>query len=529
MVNDWRRVNLSINGVCGMTYRILIANRGEIAIRIARSVHELGLTPLGIYTNIDKKSLHRRFMEEDREVSSYLDMDDIIDAAIELGADAIHPGYGFLSENPSFAEKIVPKGIDFIGPPPEILRLAGDKVRAKMEAEKAGIPTLPWRNVEDADDIIEFAEEHGYPVLLKAVGGGGGMGMRIVRGPGEAERLYEQSRKEAENAFDDPRIYVEPYIESPKHIEVQILGDGDKVIHLYERDCSVQRRHQKIIEEAPAPTLAQSIRRRIIEDAVKLMEHIGYINAGTVEFLYDQRNRKHYFMEINARLQVEHTVTEMITGIDIVKQQILITYNGSLTLSQRRIGVRGHAIEARINAENPVTLTPSPGTITHYSEPGGFGIRVDSGVMEGSVVPAEYNPLIAKLIVWGSDRGEAIGRLRRALKEYIISGIQTNKPLIEAIINNPVFVKGLHTTSFLSEERDRIIEYIRRKEILHAALLAALAYKAKPEIKAKIVSGSRYASYTDGLTYARTESLKRKAWIYWALLRSRVSRRKRIR
>ncbi len=511
-----------------MPYRVLIANRGEIAIRIARSIREMGFTPLGIYTTIDEGSLHRKFMEEDREVSSYLDMDDIIDAAIELGADAVHPGYGFLSENPLFAEKVISKGIDFIGPPPEILRLAGDKAKAKEAAVKAGIPTLPWRIVEDVDDVIEFAEEHGYPVLLKAVGGGGGMGMRIVRDSSEVERLYEQARKEAENAFGDPRLYVEPYIESPKHIEVQILGDGDKIIHLYDRDCSIQRRHQKIIEEAPAPTLTSSERRKILEDAVKLMEYIGYINAGTVELLYDTKRKQHYFMEINARLQVEHTVTEMVTGVDIVKQQVLITLNGALELSQRRISIRGHAIEARINAENPVALTPSPGTIKYYKEPGGFGVRVDSGVTTGSVVPAEYNPLIAKLVVWGINRREAIHRMKRALKEYIITGIQTNKPLIEAILEHPLFVKGHHTTSFMESEKNWIMEYIRRKEILHAVILAAIAYKAKPELKSRIVSGSRYAAYMNGITQTRTEALKRKAWIYWVLLRSRVSRRRGV-
>ncbi len=510
-----------------LTYRILIANRGEIAVRIARSIKELGYIPLGVYTRVDKQALHRRFMAEDAEIPSYLDMDEIIDAAIRLGADAIHPGYGFLSENPLFAEKIVKKGLIFIGPPPEIMRLAGDKVMAKKQAEEAGIPTLPYMVVDDPDDIVEFAEKHGYPVIIKAVGGGGGMGMRIVRSSGEAEDMYEQARKEAENAFKDPRLYVEPYIENPKHIEVQILGDGENIIHLYERDCSIQRRHQKIIEEAPAVVLSSRERKALLNDAVELMKHIKYVNAGTVEMLYDMKRKKHYFMEINARLQVEHPVTEMITGIDIVKQQIRIALDGSLSLKQRSIKMHGHAIEARINAENPLSLMPSPGRITRYLEPSGPGVRVDSGVAYGVDVPGEYNPLIAKLIAWGINRAEAINRLHRALNEYLILGVQTNIPLLKAIIENPVFRRGLHTTRFMEEERERLIEYIRRLELLHATILVAVAAKADAKLKAKIISGTRYASYIDGTIHPHREAIKRKAWVYWVLLRSRVGRKKR--
>ncbi len=512
-----------------MTFRILIANRGEIAVRVARSVKELGYIPLGIYTRIDKGSVHRRFMVEDAEVASYLDMDEIIEAAIRLGADAIHPGYGFLSENPLFAEKVVKKGLIFIGPPPEIMRLAGDKVEAKKKAEEAGIPTLPFKTVEEPEDIEEFAEEHGYPLIIKAVGGGGGMGMRVVRNSDEIGDGLEQARKEAEAAFKDPRLYVEPYIENPKHIEVQILGDGDNIVHLFERDCSVQRRHQKIIEEAPAVILSAKERRAMLGDAVELMKHIGYVGAGTVEMLYDMRRKRHYFMEINARLQVEHPVTEMITGIDIVKQQIRIALEGYLSLRQRSIHMHGHSIEARINAENPITLMPSPGTVTRYLEPSGPGVRVDSGIAYGAVVPGEYNPLIAKLITWGIDRKEAINRLNRALNEYLILGIQTNIPLLKAIINNPVFRRGLHTTRFIEEQKEWFNNYIQRIEILHAAILTAVASKASVKIKSKIISGTRFASYIDGTTHPHRESIKRKAWVYWVLLRSRVSRKKRRR
>lgn len=509
-----------------MTLRILIANRGEIAIRIARSVKELGYIPVGIYTAEDKGSLHRKYMTEDVEVPSYLDIDEIINAAIELGADAVHPGYGFLSENPLFSKRVADKGFIFIGPPPEIMVLAGDKVKAKEMATKADVPTLPWMIANDPKDVLEFGREHGYPLMLKAAGGGGGMGIRIVRKKEDVERLFEQARKEAENAFKDPRLYVEPYIENPKHIEVQVLGDGDNHVHLYERDCSIQRRHQKIVEEAPSPVLNNNLRKTITEDAVKFVSYIKYVNAGTVEMLFDMKTKKHYFMEVNARLQVEHPVTEMITGIDIVKQQIIIATEGTLTLKQRRIKINGHSIEVRINAENPITLMPSPGIISAYNEPSGPGIRVDSGVTAGSYVSGEYNPLISKLIVWGTDRIEAINRLKRALNEYLITGIQTNIPLLKAIINHPVFVKGTHTTKFLEKYWKDIEEFIKKKEVLHMVILLALAIKGDSKIRSRIVSGSRFAAYMNGIEHTRMESIKRRAWLYWAMLKGRVSRKR---
>ncbi|ADI31799.1 acetyl-CoA carboxylase biotin carboxylase subunit [Staphylothermus hellenicus] len=509
-----------------MTLRILIANRGEIAVRIARSVKELGFIPLGIYTAEDKNSLHRKYMAEDIEVPSYLDIDEIVDAAIELGSDAVHPGYGFLSENPLFSKRIIEKGFIFIGPPPEIMELAGDKVRAKEMAAKAGVPTLPWMVVDDPKEVLEFGKEHGFPVILKAAGGGGGMGIRIVKRKEDVERLFEQARKEAENAFKDQRLYVEPYIENPKHIEVQILGDGDNYVHLYERDCSLQRRHQKIVEEAPSPILNNSLRKTITGDAVKLASFIKYVNAGTVEMLFDMKTKKHYFMEINARLQVEHPVTEMITGIDIVKQQIIIATEGALSLKQRRIRMHGHSIEARINAENPITLMPSPGTIRTYNEPSGPGVRVDSGVTSGSYVSTEYNPLISKLIVWGTNRIEAIRRMKRALNEYIITGIQTNIPLLKAIINHPVFISGTHTTKFLEKHWKDIKENIKEKELLHIAILLALAAKGDSRIRSQLVSGSRFAAYMNGVEHTRVESIKRRAWLYWAMLKGRVSRKR---
>jgi len=466
-------------------------------------------------------------MDEDYEVSSYLDMDNVIEAALELGADAIHPGYGFLSENPVFAKKVVEAGLIFIGPSPDSMSLAGDKAEAKRIASEIGVPTLPWIIVKDPNDIIEFGKTHGYPILLKAVGGGGGMGIRIVRNKAEAERLFEQASKEAENAFGDKRLYVEKFLENPKHIEVQILSDGEKVIHLYERDCSIQRRHQKLIEEAPAPTISPEERYRITSDAVKLMEHIGYRNAGTVEMLYDPKTGKHYFMEINARLQVEHPVTEMITGIDIVKEQIHIAMEGYTQLKQEDIRIYGHAIEARVNAENPVSMLPSPGTVLDYLEPNGPGIRVDSGINKGYNVPGEYNPLLAKVIAWAPNRREAIGRLIRALNEFTITGVDTNILLLKHILAHPVFQKGIHTTRFIEEQFNVLKQKMKDDEILHAIAIAVISLKSTNGFRAMIKKGSSL-TYVDKNTH-RIQTLKRRAWAYWSLLKTRVRRGKRKR
>ncbi|MEZ0394017.1 MAG: biotin carboxylase N-terminal domain-containing protein [Desulfurococcaceae archaeon] len=502
-----------------MTIRVFIANRGEIAIRIARSVRELGMVPIGIYTIPDKNSLHRRYLQEDVEVTSYIDVKEVVNAAVVLGADLVHPGYGFLSESPEFAEEVRGKGLTFVGPSPEAMRLSGDKLGAKEAASKAGVPTLPWLASRDPKEVEEFAREHGYPLLVKAAGGGGGIGMRVIYGKEELERKLEQSSKEAERAFGDPRIFVEPYMAGTKHIEVQILADGDKAIHLYERDCSLQRRFQKIVEEAPAPALTPEQRKSILADAVKLMESVKYSNAGTVEMLFDPRTGRHYFMEINARLQVEHTVTEMATGVDIVKKQLLIALEGSLPLRQEDVVLRGHAVEARINAENPVTLLPSPGTITQYREPGGPGIRVDSGYAAGYTIPMEYNMLISKVIAYGETRDEAIARLERALGEYVIRGVETNIPLIRALLDMEEFRKGVHTTDLLAEKWAHVERRVRR--LLEAQLLVGAAViaagKAKLERAGVKVSSEREAS--------RAESIKRRAWTYWYMLRSRLPRR----
>ncbi|WP_048163166.1 acetyl-CoA carboxylase biotin carboxylase subunit [Thermogladius calderae] len=503
-----------------MPIRVLISNRGEIAIRVARSVSELGYTPLGVYTSVDKNSLHRRFVIEDSEVSSYLDMDDIIEAAIQLGADAVHPGYGFLSENSEFARRVIAKGLVWIGPRPEVIDRAGDKLGLKEIVLKLGLPTLPYQRVEDPEDVLEFARDYGYPVLLKAAGGGGGIGMRVVRSEREAESKVSESVMEAERAFKDRRIYVEPFIEMGKHIEVQIIGDGDNVVHLYERECSVQFRYQKIVEEAPSPSITPETRRALTDVAVELMKSMRYDNAGTVEFIYDVKTGKFYVMEVNARIQVEHPVTEMITGIDIVKRQIKVAFEGSLDLRQNEVAYRGHAIEARIEAQNPLDLSPSTGYITRYIEPAGPGVRVDSGVTAGSYVPIDYNPLISKVIAYGRDRNEAVSRLLRSLNEYVVEGIQTNIPFVKAIINSPSFRDATYTTTYVEQSLGDLFKQVE-KEVATQALATAVVAVVKPEfsktLKGKLVK--------EKLPESRVESIKRRAWTYWTLTRSRLRRK----
>jgi pyruvate carboxylase subunit A len=501
-----------------MSFRIFIANRGEIAIRIARTALENGFVPIGIYTKEDEHSLHRKYLKEDREVSSYLDIEEIVEAAQELGADALHPGYGFLSENPEFAREVARRNIAFIGPSPSAMELSGDKLRAKEIASKLGIPTLPWMIVKDEKDVLEFAREHGFPLLVKAAGGGGGKGIRLLREGDDVGKVIEVASKEAEKAFKDPRIYVEPFLENVKHIEVQILGDGENIIHLFERECSVQRRFQKIVEEAPSPFLTNAERDLITKHAVELATAIRYTNAGTVEMLFDTSSRRYYFMEINARLQVEHPVTEMITGLDIVLKQIEITMYKVLDLKQSNISMRGHAIEARIYAENPLQEEPSTGVVKYYREPSGPGIRVDSSIEAGSKVSAEFDPMIAKLIAWGPDRRTAILRLERGLKEYIIDGILTNIPLLKEIIKHEEFVNGVYTTKLYSQNIDSFRKELEKRIREEALLVTGLQELAGKNIR-KFIESSRKSAEEH---FERIDKLKRKAWYYYISTRERL-------
>jgi acetyl-CoA carboxylase, biotin carboxylase subunit len=434
--------------------KILIANRGEIAMRVIRACRTLGIKTVAIHSDVDAGALHVRFADEAVCIGpadprrSYLNIPQIIAAAEISGADAVHPGYGFLSENADFAELCRRCKLTFIGPTPDAMRLWGDKVRAREAAKKFGLPLLPGTGVlRDGADAATQAEVIGYPIILKAAGGGGGRGMRIVREASEIRRSFEHATSEALAGFKNPDVYLEKFIEEPRHIELQILGDArGHVFALGERECSLQRRHQKVMEEAPSPIMTAERRGELGDMCRRALEETGYTSLGTLEFLMDERGN-FYFMEMNPRVQVEHPVTEMVTGIDLVENQIRAAAGQSLDLPEgRSLGLRGHALECRINAEDPRTFVPWPGAITEYHPPGGGGVRVDSGVYGGWRVPNAYDPLLAKVITHGATRAEAIARMRCALDEFIIGGIRTNIPLHQALLRDPDVLAGRMST-----------------------------------------------------------------------------------
>ncbi|WP_457591624.1 acetyl-CoA carboxylase biotin carboxylase subunit [Geoglobus sp.] len=451
-----------------MFRKILIANRGEIAVRVMRACKELGIRTVAVYSLADKRAFHRVYADEcycigDPEpAKSYLNMDVILEVAKKSGAEAIHPGYGFLAENPEFARRCEEEGIVFIGPSPDVISAMGSKINARRLMKEAGVPVVPGsEELEDAEEAVEFAERVGYPVAIKASGGGGGIGISIASNADEVRKAFEKSRKLGEKYFRDSSVYVEKYLPKPRHIEFQILADDRQVIHLGERECSIQRRHQKLIEEAPSPAFDEEMRERFGKIAVKGAKHIGYRNAGTMEFLY--QDGELYFLEMNTRLQVEHTVTEMVTGVDIVKEQIRIAYGDGISFDQEDVVIRGHAIEARINAEDPVSFLPRSGRIDRYRSPGGPGVRVDSGVHMGYEIPPYYDSMISKLVVWGRTRIEAIARMRRALYEYIIEGVETNIPFHMVVLEDEEFVKGNTHTKFVDERNipERVLQSLK--------------------------------------------------------------------
>ena len=440
-----------------MFKKILIANRGEIALRVISACRELGIKTVAIYSEADRDALHVRYADEDvcvgpyPSAASYLNISSIVSAAEITEADAIHPGYGFLSENAYFAEILQDCHITFIGPSPEAIRKMGDKSVARRTVAAAGVPTVPGSPgpLESIDEALPMARKVGYPVILKASAGGGGRGMRIARDERDLAGAFDTARAEAEKAFGNAEIYMEKYLEDPRHIEFQVFGDArGNLLHLGERECSIQRRHQKLIEEAPSTVLEEGLRRRMGEAAVAAARSVGYTNAGTVEFLLDAEGN-FYFMEMNTRLQVEHPITEEVTALDLVKEQIAVAAGAPLSFTDRDMSPRGHAIEFRINAEDPVTFAPSPGRIAVFHPPGGLGVRVDTAAYQGYLIPPHYDSLIAKLIVWGRDREEAIGRGRRALDFFVIEGIKTTIPLHRRILDDPDFVAGRLSTHFM--------------------------------------------------------------------------------
>jgi len=439
-----------------MFKKILIANRGEIALRIISACRELGIRTVAVYSEADRDALHVRFADEDvcigpyPSTASYLNISAIVSAAEITEADAIHPGYGFLSENAYFAEILQDCHIAFIGPSPEALRKMGDKSLARRTVAAAGVPTVPGSPgpVETLDEALAFAKKAGYPVILKASAGGGGRGMRTARDERELSGAFDTARAEAETAFGNAEVYLEKYLEEPRHIEFQVFGDiHGNLRQMGERECSIQRRHQKLIEEAPSTALDEALRTRMGEAAVAAAKAVSYTNAGTVEFLLDSQGR-FYFMEMNTRLQVEHPVTEEVTAVDLVKEQIAVAAGEPLSFS-RTLSPRGHAIEFRINAEDPVTFQPSPGRITTFHIPGGLGVRIDTAAYQGYVIPPHYDSLIAKLVVSGRNRLEAIARGRRALDLFVIEGIKTTIPMHRRVLDDPDFVGGRLSTRFM--------------------------------------------------------------------------------
>jgi acetyl-CoA carboxylase biotin carboxylase subunit len=443
-----------------MFKKILIANRGEIAVRILRACRELGIRSVAVFSDVDRKSLHVRLADEAYPIGpapsreSYLCIDKLMEVARRAGCDAVHPGYGFLAENAALPRACANAGLTFIGPPPEAMEALGSKTSGRQLARRSGVPIVPGTNdpIEKPADAKPLALDMGYPVLLKAVAGGGGKGMRIVYSDAEFDSAFRDASSEAMNAFGDARLYLEKYLERPRHVEIQIFADAHgRVVSLGERECSVQRRHQKVIEEAPSPIVTPDLRKRMGDAAVRLTRAGGYVNAGTVEFLVDA-HLNFYFLEVNTRLQVEHPVTEQVTGLDLVKLQIAIAAGHRLPFAWESITPRGHAMEVRLYAEDPENnFFPSPGKILSCHVPSGPGIRLDDGVYEGWTVPNDYDPLLSKLIAWGNSREETIARLRRALEEYIVTGIKTNTGLFRRILAEPDFLRGEIHTNWLDQ------------------------------------------------------------------------------
>jgi acetyl-CoA carboxylase biotin carboxylase subunit len=493
-----------------MFKKILIANRGEIAVRVMRACREMGIKTVAVYSDVDRDALHVRFADEAYPIGpppareSYLVGERIVEVARRAGAEAIHPGYGFLSERGEFADLCAREGVVFIGPRGDVMRAMGDKVTARQTMERAGVPIVPGTTERLSDDAItRWVRDVGPPVMIKASAGGGGKGMRLVRDEAELAGAIARARSEARSSFGDDSLYVERFVEEPRHIEIQILADAHGgVVHLFERECSIQRRHQKVIEEAPGNGISPELRARMGDAAVAAARAVGYVGAGTCEFLVDRRNH-FYFLEMNTRVQVEHAITEMITGVDIVKTMIRVAAGEPLGLEQEQLGINGHAIEARIYAEDPENnFVPSPGQLVVYRPAAGPGVRVDSGVYQGARVTVFYDPMVAKLVVWGRDRAEAIDRMRRALSEFVVKGIKTSIPFHKRVVEHERFLAGHYDTGFIDQhmgggriprgtpEADADAAEARRVAFMMAAIVAYRREKQRASASLAVSSGA---------------------------------------
>jgi pyruvate carboxylase subunit A len=457
-----------------MLNKVLIANRGEIAIRIMRACKELDISTVAVYSDADKSALFVKYADEKYNIGpgpaiqSYLNKEKIIDIALESNSEGIHPGYGFMAENSKFAELCHKNGIEFIGPPVKSMKLMGSKIDSKKSMIKAGVHVVPGvtESISNHEKAKDIANEIGYPIMLKASAGGGGIGIQMVENEKKMEKALESVRQLAKNSFGDDSVFIEKFIEDPRHIEYQIIGDkNNHIIHCYERECSVQRRHQKLIEETPSCALTPELRKDMGEQAVLVAKTAKYYNAGTCEFMF--KDGKYYFLEMNTRLQVEHPITELITGIDLAREQLRIASGLDLEYEQQDIKPRGHAIECRINAEDPLNnFAPSPSKIVRYAEPGGPGVRVDSGVYQGFTIPPFYDSMIAKLIIYAEDRHRCIERTKRALWEFQIGGVRNNIPFHQVVMNNDYWIKGKYDTSFISRYKilDKVVEYVKESK-----------------------------------------------------------------
>lgn len=497
-----------------MFKKILIANRGEIALRVIRGCRDMGIKSVAVYSEADRNSLHVLLADEAYLIGpapsaeSYLNVDKIIEVIKKSGAEAVHPGYGFLSENAGFAKAIEDLGVKFIGPKSENIVVMGDKISARDQMIKAGVPVVPGSDgeIKDVEELKIVAAKVGYPLLIKASAGGGGKGMRLVKEESELVNNFELAKSEAKKFFANDAVYLERFIQNPKHIEIQVFGDTHgNAVHLYERECSIQRRHQKLIEEAPSPAVPQDIREQMGDIAVKAAKSIQYVGAGTFEFIFDSTSKEFFFMEMNTRLQVEHPVTEMITGKDLVQEQIRVAFGMPLSFQQEDISIQGHAIEARICAEDPTTFQPSPGMIRRCRNPQGPFIRLDSYAYPGYEVPIYYDPMVAKLIVWGKTREEAIARMSRALEEFALTGIKTNIILHKSLLREEKFLNGSYTTQFLDNEfsgsNDNLFKFVDDK-----VFLISLAIEAYKNLKHKNVKG--HTSYSRWKEKGRAEALR---------------------
>ncbi len=497
-----------------MFKKILIANRGEIAVRVIRACREMGILSVAVFSEADRYSQHVLLADEAYEIGpppsqqSYLDDKKILDVAKRAGVEAIHPGYGFMSENSDFAKKVNEAGLVFIGPSPQNIIDMGDKLSAIALMKKAGVPTVPGSNgpVNTVEEAYAHAEKIGYPVMIKATAGGGGKGMRVVHEAKELESSYRAARSEGLNYFKNDIVYMERFITSPKHIEIQVFGDKHgNVVHLFERECSIQRRHQKIIEESPSPSVPQDVRARMGEVSVKAAKAIDYVGAGTFEFIFDNNTKEFFFMEMNTRLQVEHPITEAVTGVDLVREQICVAAGEKLSWKQEDIVIQGHAVECRICAEDPETFMPSPGKIKRFRPPAGPRVRVDTYVFSGYEIPIYYDPMIAKVITWGKTREEAIERMNRALTEFTLTGVKSNIVLHKSILKNKMFLSGEYTTQFcekdLKVESPDLFKFVDDRVFLITAAIAAYKDREKLPVEKKYddMSAWKLSSRNGGL------------------------------